>query len=149
MTCIRILYADTDLAGVVYHANYLRFFEQARTEQLYGLGVDVAAVQNETGVVFTISEASIRYHAPARYGDEICIEVLPVQVGPARCTLAYEARHGPDGPLVATGATTFAAIELATGKIVRLPPTMRAQLEAALRAREAAEQSNGAGATGT
>jgi len=135
-TRIRILYADTDLAGVVYHANYLRYFEQARTELLYEAGVDVARLHLEEGILFTISDCALRYHRSAHYGDVIAIQVFPTKVGPARVTLGYEVTIEGQPGVIVTGETSFAALDAATGKVVRLPEAMRrfmlaAQQEAA------------------
>jgi acyl-CoA thioester hydrolase len=122
---VRVLYADTDLAGVVYHANYLRFFEAARTQAICDAGVELAKLQNEQGIVFTITQCSLTFHHPARYGDELTIEVIPETVGPARLVLFYRVlRPGIEAPAV-TGRTTIAAVDLARGKVVRLPAEMR------------------------
>jgi len=124
-TQVRVLYADTDMAGVVYHANYLRFFEAARTEALYQAGIDVARLQADEGLVFTVSAASVSYHHPARYGDVLTIEVYPTRCGPATLTLGYRVwRPGADTPCV-TGSTTIAALDWARQKVVRLPQAMR------------------------
>ncbi len=125
MTRIRILYADTDMAGVVYHANYLRYFEQARTEQLYAAGIDLATLHHQQGIVFAISECSLRYHRSAHYGDVIVIDVFPTKVGPARVTLRYEVTVEGDEGVYVTGETTFAALDANTGRPVRLPEPMR------------------------
>jgi acyl-CoA thioester hydrolase len=126
---VRVLYADTDLAGVVYHANYLRFFEAARTQALYDAGIDIARLHEEQNLVFTITEVTMSYHHPARYGDLLRVEVFPIKCGPARLVLGYRVlRPGHDTPCV-TGATTIAAVDMAGGKaggkVVRLPSGMR------------------------
>ncbi|MBI5832167.1 MAG: YbgC/FadM family acyl-CoA thioesterase [Armatimonadetes bacterium] len=130
---VRVLYADTDMAGVVYHANYLRFFEAARTQLMADAGMAPVDVQAEHGIVFTVTEVTLHYHDPARYGDELRIEVEPVKVGPARFTLAYRVmRPGRAEPSV-TGTTTICALSLdpaqpESAKVVRLPAAVRAWL---------------------
>lgn len=128
MFTARVLYADTDLAGVVYHANYLRWFEAARTDLLCRAGADPARLHLDEGIVFTIAECDLKYHAPARYGDELAVDVFPVKLGPARLVLGYEVREITDGRLCVTGHTTIAALDAVTGKVVRLPEDLRAGL---------------------
>lgn len=125
VTTIRVLYADTDMAGVVYHANYLRYFEQARTELLYAQGVDLARLHEESGIVFAISSCALNFHRSAGYGDRLSIEVFPVKVGPARVTLRYEVRCNGGDEVYVTGETSFAALDATTGRVVRLPAAMR------------------------
>lgn len=122
---VRVLYADTDMAGVVYHANYLRFFEAARTEALYQAGIDVAALQEREHIVFTVSEAHLDFHHPARYGELLTIEVFPLRCGPATLKLGYRVlRPGIEAPAV-SGYTTIAALDWERQKVVRLPAAMR------------------------
>ncbi len=125
----RVIYADTDLAGVVYHGNYLRWFEAARTEALYSAGLDIGRLHSEQGIVFAISECSLAYHRSARYGDVLEIEVFPTKLGPARATLGYEVRANGQPELYVTGSTTFAALDASTGKVLRLPVAMREAIE--------------------
>lgn len=73
---LRVFYEDTDAGGVVYHANYLRWFERARTDLLLLLGVDQReAIENGLGL-YTVSDASLRYLAPARLGDTVLLETV-------------------------------------------------------------------------
>lgn len=125
----RVIYADTDLAGVVYHGNYLRWFEAARTEALYSAGLDIGRLHSEQGIVFAISECSLTYHRSARYGDVLEFEVFPTKLGPARATLGYEVRANGQPELYVTGSTTFAALDASTGKVLRLPAAMREAIE--------------------
>lgn len=127
----RVLYADTDMAGVVYHANYLRLFEAARTELLYSLGVDIAALQSELGVLFTIADVALTYHGPAYYGDLLRIEVSVGKVGPARLTLHYAVYRNDTAQPCVTGHTTIATLDVHSGRVVRLPRAMRDAMVAA------------------
>lgn len=70
---IRVYYEDTDAAGVVYYANYLKFAERARTEWLRSLGIDQKKLMAEQGLGFVVSAASVKYHKPARLDDEIIV----------------------------------------------------------------------------
>lgn len=84
---LRVFYEDTDAGGVVYHANYLRWFERARSDLLDVLGIDQrAALEAGTGL-YTVAEANLRYLSPARLGDTVIIETVAVSVGRVACTL--------------------------------------------------------------
>ncbi len=85
---VRIYYEDTDCGGVVYYANYLRYFERARTEFLDERGVDLGRLMEE-GVVFVVAEASVKYLAPARYGDILSIETHVEKAGPASIVFGH------------------------------------------------------------
>ncbi len=78
---VRVYYEDTDLAGIVYYANYLRFIERARTEWVRALGVDQGQLKAETGVVFAVRRIEADYLAPARFDDVLTIETDVRDVG--------------------------------------------------------------------
>lgn len=91
---LRVFYEDTDAGGVVYHANYLRWFERARSDLLEVLGIDQrAALEGGTGL-YTVAEANLRYLAPARLGDVVVIETWAETVGRVSATLRQIARCG-------------------------------------------------------
>lgn len=85
---VRIYYEDTDCGGVVYYANYLRYFERARTAYLEARGVLLKELM-DAGVYFVVAEASLRYHAPGRYGDQLVIETAVDRLGPASVTFGH------------------------------------------------------------
>eukprot|EP01038_Epipyxis_sp_PR26KG_P000739 gene739-1044_t len=68
---IRIYWEDTDAGGIVFYANYLKFFERARTEWLRSLGIGQQALREQTGGMFVVSETALKYHRPARLDDEL------------------------------------------------------------------------------
>lgn len=70
---LRVYYEDTDLAGVVYYANYLRFIERARTEALRGAGIDQSRLKADQGLVFVVRRVVADYHAPARFDDALVV----------------------------------------------------------------------------
>jgi len=88
---LRVYFEDTDLSGVVYHANYLRWFERARTEMLRLLGIEQQAVQATGDGAYAVTELSIRYRAPARLDDAIVIESSVVELRAASCRLVQRA----------------------------------------------------------
>jgi acyl-CoA thioester hydrolase len=108
---IRVYYEDTDAAGIVYYANYLKYLERARTEWLAAMGFALADLELQHAAVFVVHRVEIDYLRPARLGDALAVTVAPVEVGRsrvvvlqdvhqeemvltnARVTLAYVARH--------------------------------------------------------
>lgn len=127
---IRIYYEDTDCGQVVYYANYLRYFERARTEHLRRLGVDVGHWM-ERGLLFTVTHAEVDYHAPARYGDVIYVGTRVTEVRRVRFSLAHEIVRRDDRHLLVTGGTTLACVG-PDGRPARVPAEVAAVLEGAL-----------------
>jgi acyl-CoA thioester hydrolase len=113
----RVHYEDTDLSGVVYHANYLKFIERARSDWVRGLGVDQNALR-EQGLVFVVHEIGARFHAPARLDDVLRVETRPVTGTGARMVLDQQVFCG-DRRLFAA-QVTLVAMDLA-GRARRLP----------------------------
>ncbi len=86
----RIYYEDTDAGGVVYHANYLKFAERARTEWLRALGFDQSTLHEEEGVVFVVGRAEVTYHRPARLDDRIIVKTSLQELKNVRMTLSQD-----------------------------------------------------------
>ncbi len=92
---VRVYYEDTDLSGITYHANYLRWFERARSDLLALLGIDQrAAIEGDTGA-YAVTEMAIKYRRPAKLGDDVLIETRCTQVRPASCRMQQIATRGP------------------------------------------------------
>ena len=91
---LRVYFEDTDLTGMVYHANYLKWFERARTELLRLIGVEQRDTHEGGGGAYAVAELSIRYLAPARLDDEIVIESRAVEIRAASCRLVQRALRG-------------------------------------------------------
>ncbi|KHK89966.1 YbgC/FadM family acyl-CoA thioesterase [Novosphingobium malaysiense] len=91
---LRVFYEDTDAGGVVYHANYLRWFERARSDLVELLGIDQRAALDDGTGLYTVAELNIRYLSPARLGDIVHVETLARQVGRVTCTLHQTALRG-------------------------------------------------------
>jgi acyl-CoA thioester hydrolase len=116
---LRPRYADTDAMGVVYYANYLVYFEVARTTALAELGHPYWDMEKR-GVLIPVLRAHCEYHRPARYGDALTIRIARSRGGAARIRFDYEIRReGEDAPL-ATGFTEHAFVSPA-GKPLRPP----------------------------
>ena len=118
-TRVRVRYADTDQMGVVYHANYLVWFEVGRTEWLRDAGWSYREME-EVGVSLPVIEAHCEYRQPARYDDEIEISTVATLLTPVRIRFDYEAHRTGADALSATGHTVHAAIS-GDGKPCRLP----------------------------
>lgn len=117
---VRVYYEDTDLAGIVYYANYLRFIERARSEWLRGLGVDQAALKAD-GTVFAVARIEADYLSPARYDDLLAVETTLEQRTPARLVLRQTVRR--DGTPLFRALVTIVALG-ASGRPMRLPATL-------------------------
>ncbi|MEJ2408340.1 MAG: YbgC/FadM family acyl-CoA thioesterase [Novosphingobium sp.] len=91
---LRVFYEDTDAGGVVYHANYLRWFERARSDLVELLGIDQRAALESGEGLYTVAEVTIRYLSPARLGDTVQVETTADQVGRVSCTLRQTALRG-------------------------------------------------------
>lgn len=88
---VRAYFEDTDLSGVVYHANYLRWFERARSDLVRLLGIDQRAAQESGDGAYAVSDLAIRYSAPARLDDAVLIETRAEDLGAASCRLLQRA----------------------------------------------------------
>jgi acyl-CoA thioester hydrolase len=115
---VRVRYGETDQMGVVYHPNYLLYFETGRTELMRAAGVAYSDLE-KCGVCLVVTEASCRYRAAARYDQELKILTKVDQVGKARVKFSYRV-IGPEGALLAEGHTELASVDAAKNP-VRLP----------------------------
>jgi acyl-CoA thioester hydrolase len=122
---VRVYYEDTDAAGLVYYANYLRFAERARTELLRRLGVEQERLRAEAGLVFVVRRCSIDYRQPARLDDDLVIATRLARLGGAVLELEQDVRRGGE-PLVRL-SIAIAALGR-NGRPQRLPPALRAAI---------------------
>ena len=88
---VRVYWEDTDAGGIVFYANYLKFFERARTEWLRSVGIQQQQLKEQTGGMFVVAETSIRYLRPARLDDELIITASLLQSGRASMTIQQQA----------------------------------------------------------
>ncbi len=91
---VRVYWEDTDAGGVVYYANYLKFFERARTEWLRTLGVEQRALREQTGAIFVVADVQLRYLAPAKLDDLLTVTVKVLEQGPASMRLEQRVWRG-------------------------------------------------------
>lgn len=119
---LRVYYEDTDLAGIVYYANYLRFIERARSEWVRGLGIDQTRLKEDEGIVFAVRRVEADYLSPARFDDELSVETIVEAVSGARIQLKQDVRRG--GEVLFSALVTLVALS-DTGQPVRLPANIR------------------------
>ena len=118
-TC-RVYYEDTDLGGVVYYANYLRFIERARTEFVRNQGLDQGAMR-DAGMVFVVTRIEADYLAPARFEDDLTVVTKPISISGVRMVLSQDVVRGDQ--ILFRSRVTIAAMTL-QGKPLRLPPEL-------------------------
>jgi acyl-CoA thioester hydrolase len=120
---IRVYWEDTDAGGIVFYANYLKFFERARTEWLRSLGIGQQALRERTGGMFVVSETAIKYHRPARLDDELLVTARLQDGGRASLTIAQQAwRKAAGAPeLLCEGIIRIGWVSAATMKPERIP----------------------------
>jgi len=116
---LRVYWEDTDAGGVVFYANYLKFFERARTEWLRHLGVGQQALRDSTGAIFVVTDTAVRYRAPARLDDELRITVQLHKHGTASMTLQQQAWRGDT--LLAEGEIRIGCVDDGTFRPRRIP----------------------------
>ncbi len=117
----RVYYEDTDLAGIVYYANYLKYIERARSEWVRELGIDQVAMRQELGLVFAVRRIEADYLKPAYFDDVIEVRSTPEAVSPARITLNQQVFRGET--LLFKGLATIVCLD-ARGRPQRLPPIL-------------------------
>lgn len=129
---LRVYYEDTDAGGVVYHANYLRFAERARTEALREAGAPHAEMARDAGVFFMVRRVKVDYAAPARLDDSLLVVTEPLRIGGATVDLVQRVMRqdaaGQDATLVALMEIGLACVRIVGGRPARIPPRWRAAL---------------------
>lgn len=119
---LRVYYEDTDLAGIVYYANYLRFIERARSEWIRTLGIDQKAMKADEGIVFAVRRIEADYLHPAHFDDQLDVITTPEAVTGARIVLKQDVVRA--GEVLFTAHVTIVAIN-DTGHPARLPANIR------------------------
>jgi len=124
---VRVYYEDTDMAGVVYYANYLRFLERARTEWLAALGFELAAVEREHAITFVVHHVDIRFHQPARLGDRLDVTATLAELGRARMLMLQDVRRGPE--TLVEARVTLACLDRLNWRPARIPAPLAERME--------------------
>ncbi|GBE36739.1 acyl-CoA thioester hydrolase YbgC [bacterium BMS3Bbin07] len=119
---IKVYYEDTDCGGVVYYANYFRYFERARTEYLEQRGVSLKGLM-ENGVCFVVVDASAHYRQSGRYGDILMIQTDITDRGPASITFSHQVTRKQTGDLLVSGLVKIASVSEQM-KPIKLPESV-------------------------
>lgn len=123
---IRVYYEDTDAGGVVYHGNYLKFMEQARTEYLRALGFSQEAMRKEDKTGFVVRSIAIKFHQPARLDDLLDLKTQLKKTGGASLLFAQEIFK--DEHLLCQAEVNIACLNLNNGKPQSIPTLLKAKL---------------------
>ncbi|MEA3082993.1 MAG: acyl-CoA thioester hydrolase [Paraburkholderia sp.] len=123
---IRVYYEDTDAGGIVFYANYLKFFERARTEWLRACGVDQNRLADQAGAIFIVRSTAVDYRAPARLDDVVKVVSRIERLGRASVDFAQEAWR--DGTLLATGSIRVGCVDRIALRPAAIPPPVLAAL---------------------
>ena len=131
---VRIYWEDTDAGGIVFYANYLKFFERARTEWLRSAGVGQQQLRELTGGMFVVSDAQLRYHRPARLDDELIVTAQLQESGRASLTIGQQALLKPEQMtdsrpvLLCEGTIRIGWVDATTMRPARMPGFLLEQL---------------------
>ncbi|WP_370229824.1 tol-pal system-associated acyl-CoA thioesterase [Cognatishimia sp.] len=119
---IRVYYEDTDMAGIVYYANYLKFIERARSDWVRQKGVDQNAMKDKEGIVFAVRKVEADYLAPAKFDDELVVETRAIQITGARLVMEQIVKRDKD--LLFQALVTIVCVG-ENGQAARLPANLR------------------------
>ena len=123
---LRVYYEDTDLAGIVYYANYLKFIERARTEFVRQLGIDQTTLKKVHGIVFAVRRVEADFISPARFDDDLTVVTASEAQTGARIMLRQDIRRGSE--LLFSAIVTLVALNEA-GRAARMPAEVRRILQ--------------------
>jgi acyl-CoA thioester hydrolase len=124
---VRVYYEDTDAAGVVYYANYLKYMERARTEWLASLGFDVGLLERDARVAFVVHRADVEFRAPARLSDRLDVSVALAERRRARLVAGQQVRRGEQ--TLVDARITLACVDRDSWKPARIPDALARRLE--------------------
>ncbi len=127
---VRVYFENTDAGGVVYHAEYLKFMERARTEWLRHLGFDHQALARQHRIVFVVTAAAVDFLRAARLDDNLAVSVQLESLGKVRCVFAQEIRREDD--LLVKARVTVACVTGEQFKPVEIPEALRRKMEASI-----------------
>ena len=123
---VRVYWEDTDAGGIVFYANYLKFFERARTEWLRHLGLEQQQLKNDTGGMFVVSETQLKYHRPAQLDDFLQVSAQLQDKGRASLSLMQQAsrQDGATSTLLCEGSIRIGWVDAASMRPARIPTSL-------------------------
>ena len=126
---VRVYWEDTDAGGIVFYANYLKFFERARTEWLRSLGLQQQALREATGGMFVVTDTQTRHHRPARLDDLLLVTTRLTELGRVSMTLEQVAwqGEGPTAQRLCDGLIRIAWVNAQNMKPTRIPDSLSAK----------------------
>jgi acyl-CoA thioester hydrolase len=132
---VRVYWEDTDAGGIVFYANYLKFFERARTEWLRQLGLGQQTLREQAGGMFVVSDCSLHYRQSARLDDVLLITASPLEIGKASLTMVQRALLKPEQPqqpptLLCEGSVRIGWVDATTLRPQRMPAAVLQRLQA-------------------
>jgi len=126
---VRVYWEDTDAGGIVFYANYLKFFERARTEWLRHLGIEQQALREATGGMFVVVETQLKYHKPAQLDDLLNVNARLLSKGRASLVITQQAwRHSDTPVLLCEGTIRIGWVQATSLKTDRIPPSILERL---------------------
>ena len=126
---VRVYWEDTDAGGIVFYANYLKFFERARTEWLRHLGIEQQALREATGGMFVVVETQLKYHKPAQLDDLLNVNASLLSKGRSSLVITQQAWRPADTPvLLCEGTIRIGWVQAASLKPDRIPPSILERL---------------------
>jgi acyl-CoA thioester hydrolase len=128
---VRVYYEDTDTGGIVFYANYLKFFERARTEWLRAAGVGQQTLTASHGVMFVVKSTAVDYHAPAKLDDELKLSVIVERLGRASVQFVQEAWRvdGSDRTLLSSGRIKVGCVDTEAFRPCPIPDEVLAKIK--------------------
>lgn len=123
---VRVYYEDTDGGGVVYHANYLKFMERARTEWLRHLGFDQTVLRDDAGILFVVREVRMKFRKPAAFNDALQVQTELTGVG--RSLLEFKQIILREGDAMTEAAVEVVCVDAQRFKPIAIPPTIREKI---------------------
>ena len=124
---VRIYFEDTDSGGVVYHANYLKFMERARTEWLRSIGIDQRHLKHQERIMFVVHRIDIQYKLPARFNDDLIVKSELIDIGSSK--IEFRQMIYRDHELLIDASVDVACIDSEKFKPVRIPSTVKQTME--------------------
>ena len=123
---VRVYWEDTDAGGIVFYANYLKYFERARTEWLRALGIEQSALRSSSGGIFVVSDAQVRYHRPAHLDDILLVTASPIEIGRASLTIQQQAWHttASGNSLLCEATIRVGWVDATSHRPARIPQTL-------------------------
>ncbi len=137
---VRVYYEDTDVGGVVYYANYLRYLERARTEWLRAAGYELDQIQRDLLAIFVVRRVEADYHSPAKLGDIVTVTCEPLKVGHSKLIVNQRVSRAQVSPgadeLLFSATVTLAYIASDLSKPIAMPAEMRTRMSQSFSNRE-------------